>query len=104
MNSVLQQLYSHNAFHTTLVTLNLDGDGDDSVLTQLRHLFANLRTADSYVTPAEFTNVFRDAEGRKVNVNQQMDADEFFVLLIDQLEERVKKLRLESENLRLGAP
>ena len=28
-----------------------------------------------------------------MNVYQQMDADEFFVLLVDQLEERVKALR-----------
>ena len=38
-----------------------------------------------------------------MNVYQQMDADEFFVLLVDQLEERVKALRKRIEKTVLAA-
>ena len=44
---------------TAEVVSALDGDDEDSVLAQLRALFANLRTADGMVSPAPFTGAFR---------------------------------------------
>lgn len=107
MNSVLQQLYAHPEFRRGLLALSPPpGYGQTlgtaqtprqreetptqtstELLYQLQVLFSSLQSSQrQYNSPHAVCAAFRDWEGRPVNVLQQMDADEFLNLLVDQLE------------------
>jgi hypothetical protein len=57
-------------------------------LYQLKYLFTSLKYYDTeYFIPIDFTQNFDD---QKLNIREQMDMDEFFSLLFDKLENRLK--------------
>ena len=62
---------------------------------QLKYLFTSLKYYDTeYFIPIDFTQNFDD---QKLNIREQMDMDEFFSLLFDKLENRLKGT--DNENL-----
>jgi len=106
MNSVLQQLFAHTEFQRGILQSEAPPEGSkgskrgasiqtadnaqsasSELLYQVQVLFSSLQSSErQFYIPKGFCAAFRDWEGRPVNVLQQMDADEFLSLLMDQLE------------------
>ncbi|CAK0801546.1 unnamed protein product [Prorocentrum cordatum] len=98
INSVLQQLFAHAEFREGI----LEGTGphptpppeapaahsaERELLYQLQVVFSSLQASQrQFYSPKDFCSKFRDWEGNPVDVHQQMDADEFLSLLMDQIE------------------
>ena len=68
------------------------GDNDDRdilVLEKLQYLFSYLQESDlSSYDPRMFTDVYKTG-GRKMNVREQMDVEEFFAVLNDKIEQQL---------------
>lgn len=100
MNSVVQQLYmipdlrcgvlTSDVNSGKLIMYNLVDDKHNSSLFQLQLIFANLQeTEKKYYTPRDFTKTI-SIEGRPVDVRRQQDAQEFFNILSENIEDEVK--------------
>ncbi|GMF57601.1 unnamed protein product [Phytophthora fragariaefolia] len=94
MNSLVQQLFMMPSFCRGLLTLDCSQvEADESSkswreeVEQLQKLFVSLaytnyRSSD----PTDFALSHKDMDGNSTDVHIQMDADEFFSLLLDRLE------------------
>ena len=106
MNSVIQQLYmipdlrygvlasevSTGKYWHSLIKVLMGGidDKQQSTLFQLQLIFANLQeTEKKYYTPRDFTKTIC-IEGGPVDVRRQQDAQEFFNILSDSIENELK--------------
>ena len=101
MNSVIQQLFMIPDFRYGVLSsevklgkdifiINLD-DKASSTLFQLQLTFANLQESEKkYYSPRDFTKTIR-IEGGPVDVRRQQDAQEFFNVLSDNLENELKE-------------
>lgn len=97
MNALLQQLFMMPGFFSGLLELDCS-DSDAPLPTQkvaqwheevreLQRLFAALGyTAKRSCDPTAFALSHRDLDGNPTDLRTQMDADEFFCLLLDRLE------------------
>jgi ubiquitin C-terminal hydrolase len=94
MISTLQQFYHVNLFRETLLRMSkTDAPLDENLLYQLQSLFSGLKNSDKHhVNPRAVCRAFKDWEGRPVNVNEQMDADEFINTFMDRIEHQTKGL------------
>ena len=64
---------------------------DDNLLYQLQYLFSSLQCSDKqYINPKAFTKTIKDFDGNPINLNEQMDVDEFFNYFMDKLEGHLK--------------
>ena len=95
LNSLMQQLFMMPTLRAELMAadlkLTLEEKPEDSLLFHLQTIFANLQESEKqYYTPLPFVKTFRDQEGQVLNVLVQQDADEFFNLLCDRLENVMK--------------
>eukprot|EP01105_Mastigella_eilhardi_P024464 TRINITY_DN6382_c0_g1_i1.p2 TRINITY_DN6382_c0_g1~~TRINITY_DN6382_c0_g1_i1.p2 ORF type:complete len:2586 (-),score=681.76 TRINITY_DN6382_c0_g1_i1:7878-14936(-) len=103
MNSLLQQLYLIPNFRCGILAVgnvaeqarehveNVSGDWD--VFAELQVLFANLQESQRrFYDTRPFCSKIRDYEGNPVNTNQQMDANEFFNMLFDKLDNVLKRV------------
>lgn len=88
MNSLLTQLFMNVNFRKFILELNVtDPHGQQFLLHQTQKLFAEMQ--NSYrksADPRGFALCVRAPEGTPIDINIQMDADEFYNLLFDQWE------------------
>lgn len=91
MNSILQLFYKNSSFVSTL----LSETSSDALIEALQILFANLELSirKSYA-PAPLCAAFTTWDGSVVDVNVQMDVDEFFNILFDKIESGLKSSRI----------
>ena len=86
MNSMLQQLYMLPSFRQGL--LSCEAFDPESVLYQLQKVMVGLRDSEKMFVQAKgLCEAYKNWEGEPVNVNEQMDVDEFFNGLMDKTEE-----------------
>jgi len=100
MNSLIQQLFMIPSFRYAILANPIDTtpeyahDGPkakNSILLQLQRLFSVLQESNREWHDAKsFCFAYRDAEGARMDFNMQMDVNEFFALLFDQLESQLK--------------
>lgn len=68
----------------------------EGILYQTQLLFANLLKSDKqYYNPKMFTDSLKTAEGKPINVSEQMDADEFLSFYFDKLKKMIKGTQYE---------
>lgn len=94
MNSLVNQLYMNIDFRNFIFNVDVeDPNGTQSLLHQLRYLFARLQLGnDKAACPAALAKSIIDFEGRPIDINIQMDVDEFFNLLFDRIEKQLKNI------------
>ena len=92
MNSILQQIFMIPMLRETL--LSIQNPDKKNVLFQLQLLFSALKVYESqYYDPTSFVLA------NKLNFYEQMDADEYFGMLIDKIENDIKSIFVdEKEN------
>ena len=87
LNSLLQIFFSIIPFRESILNSYCKNE-EKNVLYQLKYLFSSLKYYDTeYFIPYDFTQNF---DNEKLNIKEQMDMDEFFSLLLDKLENRLK--------------
>ena len=85
MNSILQQFFMIPMLRETI--LNINNDKQDTILYQLQLTFAALKAYEfKYYDPKYFVTV------SKLSFFEQMDADEYYGLLVDKLENDINNL------------
>ena len=94
MNSLLQQLFFVPECRSNMLQMktkdSVGADGD-SFLFQLQLLFAHLQESEKqYYDPWDLCQTYTDYEGKPVNINQQMDVDEFLNVLFEKIEQGLK--------------
>jgi ubiquitin C-terminal hydrolase len=93
MNSLLQQFFMIDSLRSDILAIP-DKENiplQESLLFQLKSIFASLKfTEMKYVNPNDFCSNFRNYDGRVMNVFEQMDIDEYYNLLLEQLEPFIK--------------
>ena len=91
MNSLLQQLFMLNTFRDGILATKTEAT-DENLLYQLQYLFASLQCSDKqYINPKSFAKTIKDFDGNPINLNEQMDVDEFFNYFLDKLEGYLKE-------------
>lgn len=88
MNSLLTQLFMNVNFRKFILGLNVtDPDRQQILLHQTQKLFAEMQNSfRKSADPRDFAACVRAPEGMPIDINVQMDADEFYNLLFDQWE------------------
>eukprot|EP00612_Vaucheria_litorea_P000417 CAMPEP_0171455010 /NCGR_PEP_ID=MMETSP0945-20130129/2074_1 /TAXON_ID=109269 /ORGANISM="Vaucheria litorea, Strain CCMP2940" /LENGTH=1188 /DNA_ID=CAMNT_0011980161 /DNA_START=261 /DNA_END=3827 /DNA_ORIENTATION=+ len=92
LNSVLQQLYHTSDFSNQLLAINigldpLNRDENQELLLKMQVLFASLKVNQRrYHDTLPFCKAFMDYDGNPMRVNEQKDAYEFCIMLIEKLE------------------
>ena len=87
MNSLFQIFYNIPSFRESIINCECPNQKKNS-LFQLKKLFFSLKYSESqYCDAVDFCNNFDD---RVLNTHEQMDIDEFFVILLDKIEEHLK--------------
>lgn len=90
MNSLLQQLFMLKSFRDGILASSTEAF-DENLLYQLQYLFSSLQGSDKqYINPKAFANTIKDFDGNPINLNEQMDVDEFFNYFMDKLEGYLK--------------
>ncbi|KAJ3435966.1 ubiquitin carboxyl-terminal hydrolase faf-y-related [Anaeramoeba flamelloides] len=116
MNSLLQQLFMVPEFKKSVLKLDIphnvnkenedkklsngkqdtiqnNNDINDNLLYQLQLVFGKLIESEkSFIDTSHFAKKFKDYTGEPINVRIQMDVDEFFNMLFNQLEQNLKKI------------
>lgn len=96
MNSLIQELFMIKEFrkgiqNALLVVEDPEESLEDNLVYQLKDMFWNLQESDKqYYEPIGFCGAFKDYDGQPMNVKQQQDADEFFNIFCDKIEEILK--------------
>jgi len=101
VNSMLQQLFMMPSFRRLILSIPADKiplENCDRVIYNLQKIFAYLMLSDQkYYLPEELYNDLKWSDGRKIDVRQQNDTDEFFNLLSDKLGNELKGLEQEKQ-------
>jgi len=96
MNSILQQFFMIPMLRETILSIgneNINNLSQNTILYQLQLLFASLKTYDfKYYDPKNFVIV------SKLSFYEQMDADEYYGQLIDNLENDISNLFNKDKN------
>jgi ubiquitin C-terminal hydrolase len=93
MNSLMQQLYLIPKFRQEILCAvdKSTEEQRESLLYQMQRMFAYLQESEKRAfDTSQFCASYKDAEGNPVNTSQQMDANEFFNMLFDKLENSLK--------------
>jgi ubiquitin C-terminal hydrolase len=93
MNSLMQQLYLIPNFRREILSaVNKSKENqNESLLYQMQRMFGYLQESEKGAfDTSQFCASYKDAEGKPVNTSQQMDANEFFNMLFDRLENLLK--------------
>ena len=89
LNSIIQQLYMIPMFRETILKIN--NPLKNNVLFELQLLFSALKIYEfEYYDPKSFVVI------NKLNFYEQMDADEFYGILIDRIENDIKNIYLKT--------
>lgn len=92
MNALLQQLFMLPSFHQGLLSLDCSFENSSSgswaeEISQLQQLFVKLAYSQSRaIDPTAFALSHSDLDGQPTDLRVQMDADEFFCMLLDRLD------------------
>lgn len=92
MNALVQQLFMLPSFHQGLLSLNCNFENESSgswaeEISQLQKLFVKLAYSKTRaIDPTAFALSHSDLDGQATDLRVQMDADEFFCLLLDRLD------------------
>ncbi|KAF2144132.1 uncharacterized protein K452DRAFT_153517 [Aplosporella prunicola CBS 121167] len=90
MNSLMTQLFMDLNFR--MFIFQAEGSDDDGLLKAMQELFANMQSSYSRsVDMRPFAQYIRGTDKKPINVAIQMDTEEFFRLLMDQLESQLEK-------------
>eukprot|EP01103_Thecamoeba_quadrilineata_P011019 TRINITY_DN2539_c0_g1_i2.p1 TRINITY_DN2539_c0_g1~~TRINITY_DN2539_c0_g1_i2.p1 ORF type:complete len:2405 (-),score=378.30 TRINITY_DN2539_c0_g1_i2:956-7465(-) len=92
MNSLMQQFYMIPQFRYHLLAIDTSSEADrsNSLFYQLQSIFGYLQESEKkYYDTRPFCNSYKD-NGQPMNPSVQMDADEFFNILFDKLENILK--------------
>lgn len=95
INALLQQFYMMPDFRASILSLpkeELSRFSPDAMVVKLQELFANLRILQqsSYIPQNFFKGLTWNK--RPIDVTEQHDADEFFNIITDKLEEELKEI------------
>lgn len=91
MNSMMQQIFMIQSFRQGILSIKLE-PYQEGLLYQLQYLFTALQYSDKqYINPKSFASTIKDYEGNPINMNEQMDVDEFFNYFMDKLEAYIKE-------------
>lgn len=93
MNSLIQQLYMIESLRDGILSIsdNEHIPKEESLLFQLKSIFASLKLTEmKYVDTKDFCNSLRNYDGRLINIFEQMDIDEYYNLLLEQIEPYLK--------------
>ena len=94
INSLLQTFFNIQKFRESILKCPCN-DSRDNVLFELQKVFFSLKHLKAnYYVPTSFPKNFG---GEKLDVHQQMDADEFFSRILDKIEIKLKNTK--NENL-----
>jgi len=88
MNSLLTQLFMNVNFRKFMLGLNVaDAGTSQRLLSETQRLFAQMQNTFRKATdPREFASCVKGLDSAPIDINIQMDADEFYNLLFDQWE------------------
>jgi ubiquitin carboxyl-terminal hydrolase 34 len=88
MNSLLTQLFMNVNFRKFMLGLDVaDPNASQRLLSETQKLFAILQnTFRKSADPRDFAACAKGLDGQSIDINIQMDADEFYNLLFDQWE------------------
>ncbi|KAN0015309.1 hypothetical protein ACTFIU_008036 [Dictyostelium citrinum] len=94
INSLMQQLFMIPGFRYNIIQsqekYNSPQEQQESLLYQLKIIFANLQESEKKShDPKDFCLTYK-YDGQPINTSIQMDADEFFNMLFDKLENTLK--------------
>jgi len=89
MNSLLQQLFFVPECRSNMLQVSVEDR--QSFMYHLQLLFAHLQESEKqYYDTWELSQVYTDGDGQPVNINQQMDVDEFLNVLFDKVEQGLR--------------
>eukprot|EP01117_Protostelium_nocturnum_P003746 TRINITY_DN1501_c0_g1_i2.p1 TRINITY_DN1501_c0_g1~~TRINITY_DN1501_c0_g1_i2.p1 ORF type:complete len:1731 (-),score=672.01 TRINITY_DN1501_c0_g1_i2:2343-7535(-) len=89
INAIMQQLYSLPDLRNEI--FRIDENKEETLIYQIQCIFGNLQESErATYEPRGFCHAYRDWEGRPMNVHQQQDVEEFFNLLCQRIEARLK--------------
>ena len=97
LNSIIQQLFFTTNFRKQILKTKIQKKDHMSnlIFIELRHLFAQLKgSIYQTIVPIEFCRNFRAFDGNPINMNMQQDANEFFNLLLDQVDQELKNFAI----------
>ncbi|KAF2456610.1 hypothetical protein BDY21DRAFT_380132 [Lineolata rhizophorae] len=91
MNSLLTQLYMNLGFRTFVLSKNFVLSGESqTLLSETQRLFAYMQNSFDKATNAnDFACTVRTIDNQQIDVQVQMDAEEFFNLVFDQWESQM---------------
>ena len=99
INSVIQQFYNIILFRNTILSIplekNLNPDLDnDNFFFQFQKMFYNLKySIKKYYNPKSFVFSFKDSQGKSPDINEQCDAQEFLLKLIEKINDSLKNTK-----------
>jgi len=93
MNALIQQVYMIPELRQALLDYKDTAENlDDSFFYQFQYVLAFLQESNKqFIQPARFVHSFKGWDGEPTNVSVQMDAQEFFNMLFDRIDERLKQ-------------
>ncbi|KAF1961919.1 hypothetical protein CC80DRAFT_574639, partial [Byssothecium circinans] len=99
MNSLLAQLFMNVNFRKFMLGINVaDSAAPQRLLRETQKLFANMQNSyRKWADPEPFAACVRVPDGGSIDINIQMDADEFYNLLFDQWEAQMISPRVKEQ-------
>ncbi|KAI5284954.1 hypothetical protein KEM54_000931 [Ascosphaera aggregata] len=97
LNSLLTQLFMNVGFRKFMIDAPMqdDQETDQALLFETKKLFSYLQdTWQKSVDPSDFVESIRTYDNESIDVNIQMDVDEFYNLLFDRWESQIKSEEL----------
>lgn len=97
LNSLMTQLFMNVGFRKFMLDAPLadDEDVDQELLIETKRLFSYLQnTWQRSVNPSDFIRTIQTYDNEQIDVNVQMDVDEFYNLLFDRWENQIKSKEL----------
>ncbi len=91
LNSLFTQLFMNIAFRGFMLQANVpDGQGSQKLLLETQKLFAHMQNGwQQAVEPKDVAYAIKNYDNERIDVNIQMDVDEFYNLLFDRWEGQI---------------
>lgn len=87
INALIAQLFMNVGFRNLMLAAKVSNEDTQTLLLQTQFVFASMQDSVSrYTEPCRFIESIRTYDNTPIDVNIQMDADEFFNLLFDRWE------------------
>ena len=90
INSLLTQLFMNIDFRRFMLSVKPTDSDPQTLLVQTQNVFAHMQNSyNRYIEPVGFIESIRTYDSTPIDVNIQMDADEFYNLLFDRWESQM---------------